>query len=67
MAINLVEHEWPQKLVRSGQADFFPMTVGKNLKIETSPGGEELLNETCPAGKAWSVRIIVEIEETDAV
>ncbi len=28
--------------------------------------GEEILNETCPVGKVWVARVIVEITETDA-
>ena len=39
--------------------------AGRSLRIETAPGGEELLDEECPAGKAWMVRVTVEIVETD--
>ncbi len=39
--------------------------AGRSLTIETAPGGEELLNEVCPAGKGWVVRVSVEIIETD--
>ena len=44
----------------------FAVSAGQSVKIETSPGGEEILAVECPAGKAWSARIIVEITETDA-
>ena len=51
---------------KSGQAAGISVPAGQSLKIETGPEGEEILNEECPAGKAWSARIIVEITETDA-
>lgn len=66
MAIELTEHQWPAKLVRSGQEDGITVLAGQSVKIETSPGGEEILDVECPEGKSWSVRIIVEITETDA-
>jgi len=37
--------------------------AGKRLKIETSPGGEEILDEEVPAGKSWKIRIAVSVEE----
>jgi len=40
--------------------------AGRSLKIETSPAGEDLLDAECPAGKVWTVRIDVQITETDA-
>ena len=45
--------------------DTFAMVAGKSLRIETTPGGVEVLDEECPPGKAWAVRVIVEITETD--
>ena len=38
------------------------VAAGQSLKIETSPGGEEILDVVCPDGA--SVRITVEITET---
>ncbi len=38
---------------------------GKGIKIETSPGGAEILDETVPEGKKWRVYIHLEITETD--
>lgn len=35
------------------------------LKIETSPDGEEVLKVTVPAGKSWTVQLVVDITETD--
>jgi len=66
MAIVLIEHIHTAKLVRSGHEATIAVSAGQSIKIETSPSGEELLNETCPAGKMWTAQIIVEITETDA-
>lgn len=46
--------------------DDFSITSGKSLNIETSPRGEEIVNETVPAGKVWEVSVTVSIKETDA-
>lgn len=64
MAIILIECETLARLVKSGEGDVL-LVAGQSVKVETSPGGEELLNVECPAGKAWSARVIVEITETD--
>ena len=40
--------------------------AGKSLRIETTPGGSEILDEECPAGKAWTVSVNVIIKEVDA-
>lgn len=34
---------------------------GQTLKIETSPGGTEVLNVVCPQGETWSANIIVKV------
>ena len=44
----------------------FEVAAGQSLKIETSPDGEEVLDEECPVGKAWAVYVFVKIVETDA-
>ena len=46
--------------------DTFAVVAGKSLKIETTPDGDEILLAEVPAGKSWSVTIIVDITETDA-
>ncbi len=66
MAIGLVDHVWPSKVVKSGKEDAIAIPAGRSLRIETSPDGEELLDEMCPPGKLWTARVIVEITETDA-
>jgi len=48
----------------SGQGSY-SITAGKNLNIETSPNGEEILSVECPAGKSWEVTITIGIVETD--
>jgi hypothetical protein len=42
------------------------VTAGQELKIETSPKGDELLDLTCPEGKTWTVVMRLQITETDA-
>lgn len=41
------------------------VTEGQTLKIETSPDGEEVLAEVCPAGETWTVTIHIQISITD--
>jgi len=38
---------------------------GQTLKIETSPGGEEILNFECPPGSVCTVQVSVIINEVD--
>ena len=38
--------------------------AGKRLVIESTPGGEEVLDAEVPAGKSWEVHISVHINET---
>lgn len=47
-------------------SDTITVTAGQTLKIETTPGGQEVLLEEVPEGKLWSAKINVEIVETDA-
>lgn len=65
MAIVLTEETRTAKTVKQGN-DNFTLVAGKNLKIETSPDGEEVLNETVPAGKSWTVIVSVHVREVDA-
>ena len=41
------------------------VVAGQTLKIQTSPEGEDILEELCPEGEGWEVRIQVRIEITD--
>lgn len=38
---------------------------GQTLKVESSPGGEDIFQDTCPEGKHWHVNVILFIEEHD--
>jgi hypothetical protein len=66
VALSLEEHVWTAKVVRSGRSDPIAVSAGQSLRIETSPGGEEILDAECPEGKAWTATVIVEIAEMDA-
>ena len=63
MAITLVEESRPARMWKYG-GDSFELVAGKHLKIETSPGGEELLDAVVPAGKTWDINLTVNIVET---
>lgn len=64
MALELSE-TWPIHAKKAG-SETIAVAAGQTLKVETSPDGEEVLEVTCPAGKAWLVSIVVDITETDA-
>jgi len=49
---------------RSGTEEVV-LPAGTTLKIETSPGGTEILNVEVPAGKEWSACLMVSVDETD--
>ncbi len=40
--------------------------AGQYFRIETSPDGEEIFSQTCPAGKKWTVKVAVTIDEGEA-
>ena len=61
--MELVDTSSPAKTLRTGRQTVI-IPSGKSLKIETTPDGEEVLNEEVPAGKIWTVRLDVEIVET---
>lgn len=44
----------------------FTIAAGKNLIIETTPSGAEILNTQVPTGKQWNVYLYVCAMETDA-
>ena len=46
-------------------SDVLVLPAGKRLLIETSPSGEEVLNEQVPVGKTWHVTVSVVVSETD--
>jgi len=59
----LEEETLPARTTYQGSTSV-SLAAGKNLKIETSPDGEELLNTNVPAGKSWLVSINVYVQET---
>lgn len=65
MAITLAEISITPKVHKDGN-DTITLPPGKTMKIETSPDGEEIMNETVPAGKQWTITVGVHIVETDA-
>ncbi len=42
------------------------ITAGKTLKIETSPNGIDILNETVPEGKVWAITLNISVIEINA-
>ena len=42
------------------------VTAGQTFKIETAPGGDDLLEIVVPAGKVYTVSLRVEYEVADA-
>ena len=50
----------------SGEEGSILIPAGQKLVIETSPGGSEILDETVPANKKWTVSVGVNIHEEDA-
>ena len=65
MAITLNEKAVIAKTVFDGD-DVFVLSAGQDLKIESSPDGEEHYSDTVPEGKSWAVTVFLRIEETDA-
>lgn len=64
--MDLVTHERTTAASRQHTGDQVIMvSAGQSLKIETSPGGEEVLNVECPAGSSWTVHITIAINELD--
>ncbi len=64
--MELSRSERPAKVILRGE-DEFPVENGQKLKVETSPNGDERMNEGPPAGKKWKiVSMSLEIIEEDA-
>lgn len=63
--MNLVTHEQPATTKKQGEDDGIVISAGQRLRIETSPGGAEILDVVVPAGKQWTATVSVSIDETD--
>jgi len=64
--MDLAETSSPARVIKRGYQSGVSVVAGKSLRIETTPGGSEILDEECPAGKAWTVSVNVTIKEVDA-
>lgn len=67
MAIELTSKTRPAVAARTlySGSDRFNVAAGQLLRIETSPGGAEILDVEVIAGKTWDVVVRVEVIETD--
>ena len=63
--ISLQTLDHSAKRTMSGGTGYFSMAAGEWLKIETSPQGEDILNEQVPDGKVWTVVVSVSITEEE--
>ena len=61
-----LEATHPLGVLRKAGEESFEATAGQSLKIETSPGGDDIMDAEVPAGKKWAVSISVQVSETDA-
>jgi hypothetical protein len=53
-------------ITHSGGIATLQIAAGQTLKIETSPGGDDILEATVPEGKVWNTSISVQVNEEDA-
>jgi hypothetical protein len=60
--MNLEETVITAKKEYSGNG-IYTVSDGQSLKIESSPGGEEILNMKNTSGSDWDVHITVKINE----
>ncbi len=63
--MNLTETTTPARVQHSGYDNDVIVSAGQTIKIETTPGGVEILNVVVPAGKQWSLNVSVDVRETD--
>ncbi len=61
--LTLVRRTLPSSTKLTAEDGNITVVAGQSLKIETTPGGVELLNDVCPTGKTWKVAISVSIDE----
>ena len=64
--MDLTEDVYPARTMKRGYQSAIAVAAGESLKIETTPGGIEVLDAECPAGKQWSVSVNVTITESNA-
>ena len=54
------------RVMKRGYQSGIACGEGKSITIETSPGGDEILDAECPEGKTWTISVNICIEEMDA-
>ena len=64
--MDLVTVDNPATTKITGEQTEITVTAGQSIRIETSPGGEEILESVVPIGKTWTLAVNVNIDETDA-
>lgn len=52
----------PKNKYMAGSEEF-TATAGQSIKIETSPSGDNILDETVPEGHEWACKVWIEITE----
>lgn len=61
----LVKSSLPARVKYSGEEQLVAVSAGQSLKMETSPGGVDILDDSPPAGKRWVAKVSVSIDEFD--
>ena len=56
----------PERIKYESETITTEVVAGKTLRLETSPQGNEIASGTVPEGKAWLVRWVLSITETNA-
>lgn len=59
--MELNEEVLPARNTKQGSTTV-TVAAGKSLKIETTPGGEDILDVEVPAGETWTVSINVYVQ-----
>jgi len=57
--------ESPAVVQLTGEAGDIIISAGQLFRIETSPGGAEILDVEVPAGKQWTISISVDVRVAD--
>ncbi len=61
-----VQTAQPAVTVKKGQ-EVYQLPAGQGIRVQTGPPEVDQLEEVCPAGKVWTVTVMVRIdEESDA-
>lgn len=67
MAVNLNEMLTTIPEIAGGTGTIkIKVLAGTDIKIETTPGGEDVAQGTVPDGKVWDVKFVITIMQSDA-